>query len=135
VESRADKRAIVVVAKVPAVDIIHEAVAVVVDPVVGDLSLVDLHAGGKLRNVEINTGIDHRDNDLFRPVGVEPCERGVNLGDTPVGGLLRDGVQAFSLQLSWRGKREGRAYLSAIAPAESGVKRGILASSRRAINP
>ncbi len=57
-------RVVVVVAEVPAADVVDEAVAVVVDAVAGDLAGVDPDVVGQVRVGVVDPGVDYRHDDV-----------------------------------------------------------------------
>jgi hypothetical protein len=59
----------VVVAEVPAVDVVHQAVVVVVDTVAGDLVRVGPGAILEIRMVEVDPVVDDRHDDGWLPMG------------------------------------------------------------------
>ncbi len=65
------ERVVVVAREVPAVDVIHEAIAVVVEAVAGDFRRMRPDIGGDVRMRRIEAGIHHRD-DGARPLGRVP---------------------------------------------------------------
>ncbi len=65
-------RVVVVVVEVPAVNVVDEAVAVVVDAVLRDLVGVGEDVGGEVLVKDVHTGVDDGDHDLARPGDVVP---------------------------------------------------------------
>ena len=73
-------RARVVVGKVPAVNVVDEPVAVVVDPVAGYLAWVPPSVQGEIRVAVVHAGVDHGDDHVSGSCGRVPGFGGVDVG-------------------------------------------------------
>ena len=62
----------IVLDEVPAMDVVHQAVAVIVDAVAGDLVRVGPDVGGEIGVVGVDTTVDHRNHDRGKCVGEIP---------------------------------------------------------------
>src|SRR5262249_24139846 len=81
------ERFVVVRDEVPAVDVVDEAVAVVVDAVAGDLARVGPDVGGEVGVVVVDAGVDDRDDDAAARGDGVPRLGGVDVGVGDAAGL------------------------------------------------
>ena len=66
--------------EVPAIDVVDEAVCIVVDAVARRLAWVAPDVRGEVRMVVVDTGVDHGDDHRSRSGGDVPRRRGVDVG-------------------------------------------------------
>ena len=74
------KRVAVVVDKVIAMDIVDEAITVVIDAVARNLTRVGPDVGGQIRVGVVDAGVDNTDDDIPRTGAHLPGFRRVNIG-------------------------------------------------------
>ena len=84
-------RLAVVGAKIVAEDIVHKSIAVVIDPVIGDLSRILPHVGSQIRMIVGDAGVDHPNDHVGAAGGDIPGFRRIDINicraDRPIDGL------------------------------------------------
>ena len=70
---------IVIVGKIPAIDIVDISVSIIIDTVSGDLTGVDPDVGRQIRMVDIAAGVYDGDDDICTSGGDIPGVRSVHV--------------------------------------------------------
>ena len=93
-------RVAVVVRKVVSVNVVHEAVAVVIDAVAGNLARIGPDVGGQVGMAVVDAGVDHAHNDRAAARRDIPSLWGVDVGIDRAP-RLPDVVESVELRERW----------------------------------
>ena len=97
------------IGKVPAEDVVDEAVAVVVDTIAGDLTRVSPGVGGQVAMGVVDAGVDHGDHHAAGASRGQPGRRRVDVGvddTTRLSGVVQPPERAERRIVGDRGRRD-----------------------------